>query len=156
ALGLQDKADADLAAFEAALQSAREAVGNAANASVVAIYPGNSVAVFTDHPRTTPWLLRQMGVTLHPDGSEDGLGTRDGCAFASLDGLDRHSGDERTLLHSDHVDGETEAVTEISGNALWMQIPAGQSGNVTVLDRLGYPAFRGVNALLQDLVDIFR
>ena len=54
------------------------------------------------------------------------------------------------------MDGESESIAEISGNALWLQIPAVQAGNVTVLDRLGYPGFRGVNALLQDLVDIFR
>lgn len=156
ALGLQDKADADLAAFEAALQSARDAVGSAANASVVAIYPGNSVAVFTDHPRTTPWLLRQMGVTLHPNGNEDGLGARDGRAFISLERLDLLSGDELILLQSENVDGESESIAEISGNALWLQIPAVQAGNVTVLDRLGYPGFRGVNALLQELVSILR
>ncbi len=54
------------------------------------------------------------------------------------------------------MEGEAESVAEISANPLWLQIPAVQAGNVTVLDRLGYPGFRGVNALLQELVSILR
>lgn len=155
ALGLQDKAQADLAAFESALQVARAQLGSDVDASVVAIYPGSNVAVFTDRPRTVPWLLRQLGVTLHPDGSEDKLNPRDGRAFISLERLDLLSGSQLILLQSNNVDGEPEAVAEISANPLWQQIPAVQAGNVTVLDRLGYPGFRGVNALLQDLVAAF-
>lgn len=152
AFGLDDKAAADLAAFEAALADARSQLAGA-SVSVAAIYPGESVAVFTDHPRTVPWLLRQLGVSLHPDGSEDGLGARDGRAFISLERLDLLSGEHLILLQSDSVEGETESVAEISANPLWQQIPAVQAGNVTVLDRLGYPGFRGVNALLEDLLD---
>ncbi|MCW5873008.1 MAG: ABC transporter substrate-binding protein [Anaerolineales bacterium] len=153
ALGLHDKAEADLAAFDAALAAARGQVGSQANVSVVAIYPGKSVAVFTDHPRTVPWLLRQLGVTLHPDGTEDKLGARDGRAFISLERLDLLSGEHLILLQSNSVDGEAESIAEVSASPLWQQIPAVQAGKVTVLDRLGYPGFRGVNALLEDLVE---
>ncbi len=153
AFGLEDKAAADLAAFDAALADARGKLPAGASVSVAAIYPGESVAVFTDHPRTVPWLLRQLGVTLHPDGSEDGLGARDGRAFISLERLDLLSGDHLILLQSESVEGEAESVAEISANPLWQQIPAVQAGKVTVLDRLGYPGFRGVNALLEDLVE---
>lgn len=152
ALGLAEQAASDLAVFDAALAAARSQLGSGASASVVVIYPGNSVAVLTDRPRTVPWLLRELGVTLHPDGSEDGLSVRTGRAFISLERLDLLSGAHLFLLQSDGVEGEAESVAEVSANPLWQQIPAVQAGNVTVLDRLGYPGFRGVNALLEDLV----
>ncbi len=153
ALGLAEQAASDLAAFDAAVAAARSQLGSGANASVVVIYPGESVAVLTDRPRTVPWLLRELGVTLHPDGSEEGLNVRTGRAFISLERLDLLSGDHLFLLQSDGVEGEAESVAEISANPLWQQIPAVQAGKVTVLDRLGYPGFRGMNALLQDLVE---
>ncbi|MBX3002644.1 MAG: ABC transporter substrate-binding protein [Anaerolineales bacterium] len=153
ALGLADEASSRVADFEVALQAARSQLGSAVDASVAAIYPGNSVAVFTDRPRTVPWLLRQLGVSLHPDGSEEGLSLRDGRAFISLERLDLLSGTQLFLLQNDSVEGEAESLAEVSANPLWQQIPAVQAGRVTVLDRLGYPGFRGVNALLQDLME---
>lgn len=156
ALGMPEQAASDLAAFDAAVAAARNQLGNGVTASVVVIYPGNSVAVLVDRPRTVPWLLRELGVTLHPDGSEDGLSVRTGRAFISLERLDLLSGEHLFLLQSDGVEGETESVAEISANPLWLQIPAVQAGNVSVLDRLGYPGFRGVNALLAELVSILQ
>jgi iron complex transport system substrate-binding protein len=155
AFGLAGRAQADLAAFDAELQTARAqlSAGNP-SVSVAAIYPGSSVAVFTDHPRTAPWLLRQLGLTLRPDGSEEGLSVTDGRAFISLERLDLLSGEHLILLQNESVEGEAESVAETTANPLWQLIPAVQAGKVTTLDRLGYPGFRGVKLLLDDLVEI--
>lgn len=40
----------------------------------------------------------------------------------------------------------------MTADPVWGQLPAVQSGRVVVLDRLGYPGFRGQQALLTDLV----
>lgn len=114
ALGLDEKAASDMAAFEETLAAARSELESGTSASVVVIYPGNSIAVLTDRPRTVPWLLRELGVTLYPDGSEDGLSVRTGRAFISLERLDLLSGTHLFLLKSEGIEGESEAVAEVT------------------------------------------
>lgn len=151
--GLRAQGEADVAAFreQVAAESARLRASELA-VSVAAIYPGPSVALFFDGPQPPPLLLREMGVTLLPDGAErEALRIDNGRAFISDERLDLVAGERLLLLQSSSVDGEMDAVAEMAANPIWAQLPAVRTGRVVTLDRLGYPGFRGQQALLVDL-----
>lgn len=88
-----------------------------------------------------------------PTGQErEALEFRNGRAFISDERLDLVSGEPLILLQSASVEGEMEAVEEMRDNPLWARLPAVAEDNVITLDRLGYPGFRGQQALLAGLV----
>lgn len=154
--GLREQGEADVAAFEERI-SAESQTLNATELSVAAVYPGPNVALFFDGPQAAPLLLNKLGVTMLPVGDErDDLRVRNGRAFVSDERLDLISGERLILLQSASVDGELEAIDEIADDPLWQQLPAVQSGNIVTLDRIGYPGFRGQQALLDDLVSALR
>ncbi|MCW5878935.1 MAG: ABC transporter substrate-binding protein [Anaerolineales bacterium] len=157
AFGLIDKASADLAAFEVAAASLAQAIdAPARQVSVAAIYSGPSPAIFVDGPQTPPWLLKKLGVQFIPTEAErEGITFRDGRAFVSLERVDLLHGEELILLQNPLIEGEPEALAKIQQDPLWAQLPAVQNGQVSVLDRLGYPGLRGLYALLADVQTIF-
>ncbi len=157
AFGQSEKASADLAAFEAAAAAVARAIdAPARQVSVAAVYAGPSPAIFVDGPQTPPWLLKKLGVQFIPTEAErEGISFRDGRAFVSLERVDLLHGEELILLQSELVDGEPQALAKIQQDSLWGQLPAVQNGQVSVLDRLGYPGLRGLYALLADIQAIF-
>lgn len=117
--------------------------------SVAAIYPGNSVALFFGGPQSAPLLLEELGITFLPTGDiRDDLKISRGRAWISEERWDLIQGDTLIMLQSDAVEDEMASVAEVASNPIWQQLPAVESGNVFVLDRLGYPGLRGQKALL--------
>lgn len=155
--GLRDQAEANAATFRQLIASESARISAADQAvSVVAVYGGPNVALFFDGPQPPPQMLHDMGVTMLPVGEErDKLRIRNGRAFISDERLDLISGEQMILLQTSSVEGEMESFAEISEDPLWQQLPAVQSDNIVVIDRIGYPGFRGQQALLADLVQAF-
>ena len=71
-----------------------------------------------------------------------------GCPLEQLGLLDSEL---LVLMQSETVDGEAEALAEIEADPIWQTLPAVQSGNVVVIDRLGYPGAAGQIRLLEEL-----
>ena len=152
--GLEEQANAEIAAFEQSVVSARERLQQRSpQVSLATVYPGASLAVWVDGPTSPPLLLRELGVTLIPD-AEAVSGVRNGRAFLSNEQLNLLAGERIILLQSDSVEGESAALAEMQAMPLWAALPAAQSDQVFVLDRLGYPGMRGLEALLSDLVSL--
>lgn len=156
--GRRAEAEAEVAAFRQEIATVAAEIGAADLAvSVAAIYPGPSAALFVDGPQTPPLMLKELGVTMLPDGeAREELQISNGRAFISEERLDLLSGEPLILLQALSVEGEAEAIAEMTADPLWAQIPAVRSGRVVTLDRLGYPGLRGQRALLADLAAALR
>lgn len=154
--GMQEQAEADVAAFEAQIASEAERLNtDSVEVSVVAIYSGSNVALFFDGPQPPPGLLSELGVTMLPvEAERDDLRIRNGRAFISEERLDLITGEKIILLQSSSVDGELEAIEEMAENPIWRQLTAVQNDQLYPIDRIGYPGFRGQQQLLTDLVAI--
>jgi iron complex transport system substrate-binding protein len=120
--------------------------------SVVAIYPGPSVAAFVDGPWSVPATLLAAGVTLVPSPT-DAEPDRNGRAFLSMEQLGLLGAPQLVLLQNELVEGENDAVDQMTDDALWQQVPAVAGGAVTVLDRLGYWGVAGEIRMIHDLID---
>lgn len=155
--GLQAEAEADVAEFKTQVQAEGERINSSQiELSVGAVYVGPNLALFVDGPQTAPTMLRELGVTMLPTGEErEALKPRNGRVFISEERIDLLSGDTLILLQTESVEGEMDALAEMNSNPIWGQLPAVQAGNVFTVDRLGYPGFRGQQALLAELVAIF-
>ncbi len=149
--GRQEQADALLADLAAARERASAEIP-AQSVSVVAIYPGPSVAVFVDGPWAVPQTLLDAGCTLVPDASEahDGQGR----VYLSLENLDLIAGDSVILLTAPEVEGESGAIEDILADPLWTELPGPAAGRVHELDRLGYPGVEGRIRLVDDLIEV--
>lgn len=154
--GLRDQAEAEVAAFRAEVAAvAAEINASEQEISVAAVYGGPNLALFFGGPQAPPYLLNEMGVTMLPVGEErEALRMRNGRAFISEERLDLISGERLILLQAASVEGEMEDFEALTNDPLWQQLPAVQAGNVTILDRLGYPGFWGQKALLANLAQI--
>ncbi|WP_158412123.1 ABC transporter substrate-binding protein [Ilumatobacter nonamiensis] len=152
--GREAEAEGLIADLDAAYAVGSEQVPEDCAASVVAIYPGPSPAVFARPVWAVPLAVDTLGCELVPSGDEietDGNGR----AYLSLEQLEVIAGPELILLQNDTVTGDTEAVEEIEQNPIWGQLPAVASGDVTVIDRLGYPGLVGETRVVDELVAIF-
>lgn len=152
--GLREQAEADVAEFEAQI-AAEAARINAADIelSVAAMYGGSNLALFFDGPQPPPEMVKKLGVTILPDDEErEPLKIRNGRSFVNEERLDLISDERLIMLQTASVDGEMESYNELTSSALWQQLPVVKNGTITVLDRIGYPGFRGQQALLTDLV----
>lgn len=154
--GLRDQAEADVAAFEALIVSESERIqADQVTVSVAAVYSGVNVAIFIDGPNPQPEMLKKMGVRILPEGEDqEAARFRNGRAFIDEERLDLIAGEKLIMLQTDSVDGEMDAVAEMTRDPLWQQLTAVKNGQVATLDRLGYPGFRGQQQLLADLVAI--
>jgi len=157
ALGLEADAAAQVAAYEQRVADAAAALGDDKPAvSVATIYAGASLAAWIDGPAVAvPTVLVEMGVPLHPgpDDAESTGATR-GRAWLSMEQLPLFDGEILILLQTSSVEGEDESVAQVQADPLWALLPAVQSGNVHVIDRLGAPGFAGLEATLDQMVEI--
>ncbi len=118
--------------------------------SVVAIYPGPSVAVFVDGPWAVPDVLLDAGVTLVPDSSM--AHDENGRVYLSLENLDVVAGPKVIVLTNESVEGESAAIAEITDDPLWTELPGPAAGEVYEIDRLGYPGVEGRIRLVDELI----
>ncbi len=145
------EADVLIAELEAARATAAAELAGL-EVAVVAIYPGPSVAAFVDGPWSVPATLLAAGVTLVPSPSE-AEPDRNGRAFLSMEQLGLLGAPQLVLLQNELVEGENDAVDQMTDDALWQQVPAVAAGAVTVLDRLGYWGVAGEIRMIHDLID---
>ena len=148
-LGREAQAEAIIADFDAATEAAAEVVPDDCVVSLVAIYPGPTPAAFVSGPWDLPTAILDTGCKLDPDPSV-AEPDRNGRVYLSLEQLGILDAPTIVMLQSDTVEGEQQAVEEITSNPLWAQLPAVQSGDVVTLDRLGYPGATGQIRFLED------
>lgn len=157
ALGLETDAAAQVAAYEERVAAAAAALGDDKPAvSLATIYAGPSLAAWVDGPTVAvPTVLVELGVPLHPNLEEVAdAGPSNGRAWLSMEQIPLFDGDILILLQSSGVEGEAEAIEQISADPLWALLPAVQNNNVHVVDRLGAPGFAGLEATLDQVVEI--
>lgn len=143
---LADEIAADVdAAFAAAA-----AVLDGRELSVLSILPGPLVRAYADGGIDLIDHLLALGVQLRPGPGTDGIDAT-GRVVISEERFDAFSAASMLMLQSDLVDGEADARAEVEGSALWQTLPAVASGDVVVLDRLGYPGALGAAAFVTDV-----
>lgn len=148
--GREDRAAELAAEYEAAQETAAAAL-DGLEVSVAAIYAGPSVAAFVQGPWAVPQTLIDAGATLVPS-PEQAPPDGNGRAYLSDERWDVLSAPQMVLMQSELVEGEDQAVEEVSANPLWTSLPAVQADAVTRLDRLAYPGIEGRIRLIDDLV----
>ncbi len=156
-LGLEELAQSQLAAYDQKVADAAAALGDdKPTVSVGTIYGGPSLAAWVGGPdAAVPTALVDLGIELHPDATIAGQsGATQGRAWLSNEQIPVFDGDILILLQTSIVEGEAEAIAAVEADPLWALLPAVQSGNVIVLDRLGAPGFAGLEATLDQLVEI--
>lgn len=141
-LGRESQATAVIEEFDAATEAASAAVGDDCVVSLAAIYSGPSVAAFVAGPWEIPSSILSTGCVLDP-GPDVAEPDSNGRVWLSPEQLGILDAPTIMLLQSDVVEGESDAVEEITANPLWTQLPAVQSDDVVVYDRLGYPGIEG-------------
>ncbi|MET0908256.1 MAG: ABC transporter substrate-binding protein [Ilumatobacteraceae bacterium] len=141
-LGREDEATALIEEFETATADAAATVGDDCAVSLAAIYPGPSPAAFVAGPWEIPSSILSTGCVLDP-GPDVAEPDNNGRVWLSLEQLGLLDAPTIVLLQSDVVEGESDAMTEITSNPLWAQLPAVQADEVVVFDRLGYPGMEG-------------
>ena len=145
-----EHAAAMVAEYDAAMSSAQAEVPDDCVLSLATVYSGPSVAAFVAGPWEIPSTILEVGCELSPDAS-DAAPDQNGRAFLSLEQLGLLDSERLVLMQSDAVEGETEALEEIEANPVWQSLPAVQSDNVVVIDRLGYPGTPGQIRLLEEI-----
>jgi iron complex transport system substrate-binding protein len=154
ATGHDDVADHVRAELAEATERAAKAVPDDCVVSLAAIYPGPSPAAFVAGPWELPTSILSTGCALDPDAAV-ATPDKNGRVFLSLEQLGILDGPMLVLLQSDTVDGEQAAVDEIMANPLWAQLPAVQSDDVVMFDRLGYPGATGQIRFLDEFAALF-
>lgn len=156
-LGLREQAEADVAAYEQRAAEAGVSLGaDAPTVSVATIYSGASLAAWVGGPdAAVPTALVDLGVDLHPNTDDVAeAGATRGRAWLSMEQLPLFDGDILILLQSSSVEGEDESIAQVQADPLWALLPAVQSGNVHVIDRLGAPGFAGLESTLDQVLEI--
>lgn len=148
-LDRRDEAEAVVAELEAATDEAAAAVPENCTVSLAAVYPGPSPAVFVDGPWDLPTAVLSTGCALDPDAS---VVTPDenGRVYLSMEQVTLLDAPTLVLLQSETVEGEQQALDEITADPLWSRLPAVEDDNVVVFDRLGYPGATGQIRFLED------
>ncbi|MGA9275747.1 MAG: ABC transporter substrate-binding protein [Ilumatobacter sp.] len=147
------EADDLLDQLDAAYAAGSEQVSPDCSASVAAIYPGPSPAVFVEPIWTAPLVVDGLGCDLVPSDDEIDADAN-GRVYLSLEQLEVIAGPELILLQSDTIIGDSEALETMENNPIWAQLPAVASGDVTVVDRLGYPGVVGEIRMIDDLLPV--
>ena len=154
-LGRVDEAAAVVADLEAATTRAAEIVPDDCVVSLAAIYPGPSPAAFVSGPWELPTSVLSTGCALDPDPTV-AEPDQNGRVFLSLEQLDMLDAPTIVLLQSATVEGEQQAVDEITANPLWATLPAVQTDDVVTFDRLGYPGATGQIRFLEEFSALYR
>jgi iron complex transport system substrate-binding protein len=148
----RERADELVAEMEAAKQTAAAAL-DGLEVSVAAIYPGPSPAAFVDGPWIIPQALLDSGVTLVPAAGEYEADD-DGRVWLSNEQLALLGAPQLLLMQSDLVEGESTAVEQVMATPLWPLLPAVVTGEVQVIDRLGFPGIEGQTNAFRELVEL--
>lgn len=154
-LGDQFDAAADAADLVAELEEAQVGAAEALDGvevSVAAIYPGPAPAVFVDGPWVVPQVLIDAGAELVPADDGDLEVDQNGRVYLSTEQLGLLSAPHIVLMQSDLVEGDADAVEQLTATPLWSTLPAVQDGNVHIVDRLGYPGIEGHIRAITDVV----
>lgn len=152
-LGREDEAVEVVAELDAANAKAVDAAGDDCEVSVATIYPGPTPAAWVAAPNNVAIALEAMGCTLVPsaaDEAPDGAGR----VYLSLENLGRLSAPQLILLQTSSVEGEDEALADVEDSPVWQGLPAVEAGNVTTVDRLGFPGAAGLIRLYDELAQI--
>jgi len=149
-----DEAAAAVSELDAATERAREAVPHDCKVSLAAIYPGPSPAAFVAGPWDLPTSILSTGCALDPDPSV-AAPDENGRVYLSMEQLGMLDAPTLILLQSETVEGERQALDEITADPLWSELPAVQDDNVITFDRLGYPGASGQIRFLDEFADLF-
>ena len=149
-----DEAAAAVTELDAATERAREAVPDDCKVSLAAIYPGPSPAAFVAGPWDLPTSVLSTGCALDPDPSV-AAPDENGRVYLSMEQLGMLDAPTLILLQSETVEGEQQALDEITADPLWSELPAVQDDNVITFDRLGYPGASGQIRFLDEFADLF-
>ena len=149
-----DEAAAAVTELDAATERAREAVPDDCKVSLAAIYPGPSPAAFVAGPWDLPTSILSTGCALDPDPSV-AAPDENGRVYVSMEQLGMLDAPTLILLQSETVEGERQALDEITADPLWSELPAVQDDNVITFDRLGYPGASGQIRFLDEFADLF-
>jgi iron complex transport system substrate-binding protein len=153
-LGREEQAAANIAQFDAAIEEATTTVGDDCVLSLAAIYSGPNVAAFVAGPWEIPTSILSTGCVLDP-GPDVAEPDNNGRVWLSNEQLGILDAPTIVLLQSEAVEGESDAVADIMANPLWTALPAVQSDDVVVFDRLGYPGMDGQIRFLGDFSTAF-
>jgi ABC-type Fe3+-hydroxamate transport system substrate-binding protein len=151
-LGHPDEAAQVVAELEAATERAAEAVPDDCRVSLAAIYPGPSLAAFVAGPWDLPTAVMATGCALDPDPSV-AEPDENGRVYLSTEQITMLDAPTMVLLQSTVVDGEGQAMEEITATPLWSSLPAVQADRVLTFDRLGFPGARGQIRFLDELAE---
>ena len=143
-----------VADLEAARARAQESVPDDCVVSLAAIYPGPSPAAFVSCPREIPNSILSTGCALDPD-PRVAEPDQNGRVYLSLEQLGILDAPRIVLLQSTTVDGETQAVEEITASPLRVQLPAVLDGNAVTFDGLGYPGATGQIRFLDEFKALY-
>ncbi|MEM7142928.1 MAG: ABC transporter substrate-binding protein [Actinomycetota bacterium] len=152
ALGVPERADALIAAYEAQLDEARTMIPPDLSVSMATVYP-TQLAVWSTGPVNIPQTFLDLGFTLDP--GEGYQGSISGRVYISEERLLDLDAPTLVLMQNSQVEGEQAALAALSETALWNLIPAVIDDEVLILDRLGYPGIEGRTRLIEDIVAHF-
>ena len=151
---MPERADALLAEYDAAVGAVADAVDVSSTVSIITVYAGESVAIWTDGPVNIPATAIDAGLTLSPGpGDLEGV---DGNArlYISPEELGLIDGDAILMLQTSTVEGEDESVAGVMASPLWATLPAVRADRVVEADRLGYPGIEGRIRFAEELPDL--
>lgn len=151
ALGNEDAGETLLARYETAVADAQQFLSADLVVTIATVYPGPSLAVWTDGPTNIPQTVLDLGATLSP-GAGAYPDERNGRSFLSNELIGDLRAPVLILSQSSAVEGEDDAVAELTNDSLWATLPAVIDGAVITVDRLGYPGVEGRIRLIEDLV----
>ena len=142
-------ADEILNEYDTLISETKQSLASDLTVSVVTVYPGNTIAVWVDGPSNIPQTLIDLGVELFPN-KDTYQNVRYGRAYLSLEQISDLNSPLIILSQSNEVSGESDSLDEIEKNSLWQNLPAVKSGNVMIINRLGYPGVEGRMRLIKD------
>jgi iron complex transport system substrate-binding protein len=148
--GRTAEAEDALTALDAARTEAQAALADCV-VSVVTIYPGPSPAVYINDTSPVPAAVIDAGCELVP-GPDTAGADRNGRIYISMEQIGLLSAPKILLVSSDTVDGERAAIDSVAADPLWEQLPAVAAGEVSEVDRLGFPGTPGQIRLYEELV----
>ncbi|MDY7102281.1 MAG: ABC transporter substrate-binding protein [Actinomycetota bacterium] len=152
AFGRSERAEELVAELEAAATDAAGAAGDC-DVSIATIYAGPEIAVFVGGSWPIPWAVQTVGCELVPTPAEvspDDVGR----ATISLETLGLLSAPDIVLMHIAWGD-EIGALEEVTGTDVWQALPAVQTGNVHLFDRIGFRGIEGRIRALDEMIELF-
>lgn len=153
AFGLEAEAADLVDGLNSELEASKADVPDDCTVSLGTIYSGRNLAAWIAAPNVPATVLLDLGCTLAPS-TADAPPDQAGRVYLSEEQLEMLSAPKLILLQTPTVEGEDAARAEMENSPLWGRLPAVAAGEVTVLDRLGYPGIEGMRRLVTELHDI--